>query len=143
MYAVDTNIFVDFLRGRLSQGLCIMKGSDPELFKVPAVVEAELLLGALKSREPEASRRAVEQLLLPFEVLPFDSRCARHYADIRAHLERQGTPIGPNDLLIAATARAHGAVLATNNVREFLRVPGLSCEAWGEVDPAPAKDALP
>ena len=133
MYLVDTNIFVDFLRGRMPHGYDIMRASDPRLFKVPAIVEAELLVGAEKSRDPERARFAIESLLLPFEVVPFCSKCARHYSRVRSYLERKGKLIGPNDLLIAATALAHGAVLVTNNVREFKRVPGLSLEEWDEV----------
>ena len=104
MYLVDTNIFVDFLRGRMPHGYDIMRASDPRLFKVPAIVEAELLVGAEKSRDPERARFAIESLLLPFEVVPFCSKCARHYGRVRSYLEREGKLIGPNDLLIAATA---------------------------------------
>lgn len=132
MYMLDTNIVVDFLRGRMPRGYDIMRASDPRLFKVPAVVEAELLVGAEKSRDPERARLAVESVLLPFETIPFCSKCARHYAKIRAYLEREGNAIGPNDLLIAATALAHGATLVTRNTREFKRVPGLSLEDWAE-----------
>ena len=136
MYAFDTNIIIDFLRGRLPEGLELLKNTDCRLVKIPAIVEAELLLGAAKSREPEASRLAVEKLLCNYEVLPFDSACAHVYARIRANLESSGNIIGPNDLVIAATALAHDATLATNNVREFKRVPGLRIMSLGEVGPA-------
>lgn len=132
MYLVDTNIWVDFLRGQLPYGLKLMQASDPRMFKVPAIVEAELLLGAEKSKRVEHNRRCVERLLAPFEIVPFCSRCARIYGKVRSELERNGTRIGPNDLLIAATALAHGAVLVTNNVNELKRVPGLSLESWSE-----------
>ncbi len=62
--------------------------------------------------------------------LPFDEVAADLYGIIRAHLDRAGTPIGPNDLLIAATTLAAGAKLVTRNVREFTRVPGLTIETW-------------
>lgn len=62
--------------------------------------------------------------------LPFDDQCAEEYGLLRDELDRAGTPIGPNDLLIAATARAHGVVLVTHNVREFSRVPELRTEDW-------------
>lgn len=134
MYLLDTNVLVDFLRGRMPHGYDLMRASDPRLFKIPSIVEAELLAGAEKSRNPEQARFAVESILLPFEVVPFCSKCARHYGRIRAHLEREGKVIGPNDLLIAATALAHGATLVTGNVREFKRVPGLSLEEWAEME---------
>ena len=75
----------------------------------------------------------VESFLLPFEIVPFGEKSARVYGRLRGDLESKGMTIGPNDLLIAATALAYGAVLVTNNVREFKRVPGLSLEEWDEV----------
>jgi tRNA(fMet)-specific endonuclease VapC len=66
----------------------------------------------------------------PFLSLPFDDRCAEHYGVVRTQLERDGRPIGPNDLMIAATAMAHDLVLVTNNTGEFLRVAGLAVEDW-------------
>ena len=65
-----------------------------------------------------------------FASLPFDDRAAEAYGTIRADLERQGTPIGPNDLLIAAIGLASGAILVTHNSREFGRVAGLKTEDW-------------
>ena len=62
--------------------------------------------------------------------MPFDDRCAEEYGLIRADLDHAGTPIGPNDLLIAATARAHDLVLVTHNTREFSRVSGLQIDDW-------------
>ena len=134
MYIFDTNIIIDFLRGRLPMGLELLRNTDCRLVKIPAIVEAELLLSALKSQDPEKSRIAVESLLCNYEVLPFDSACARIYARIRANLEEAGQVIGPNDLIIAATALAHDAVLATNNVSEFQRVPNLRLMSLHETD---------
>lgn len=134
MYVFDTNIIIDFLRGRLPMGLELLKNTDCRLIKIPAIVEAELLLGALKSQNPEKSRLAVESLLCNYEVLPFDSACARIYARIRADLEANGQVIGPNDLIIAATALAHDAILATNNVSEFQRVSNLRVMSLHEIE---------
>ena len=72
------------------------------------------------------------QLLFVLDVIPFDDRAAMEYGKIRAHLERQGTPIGPLDMLIAGHARAEDLILVTNNVKEFNRVPGLKVENWVE-----------
>lgn len=133
MYFLDSCVCIDFLRGRLPHGYRLMQESDPRLFKVPAVVQAELFLGALKSSSPEKNRLLVERFLSPLEIVPFTSDCSRIYAQIRAELEQQGASIGPNDYLIAASALAHGAVVVTSNVDEFLRVPNLSIETWTEI----------
>ena len=133
MYFLDTNICIDFLRGKLQTGYAFLQENPPQLFKIPAVVEAELLVGAEKSANPEKSRRAVEIFLLPFEIVPFDSQCAKHYAQTRAKLELSGKKIGPNDLLIGATVLSHAGTLITNNVKEFKRVEGLHVESWAEV----------
>lgn len=134
MYLLDTNILIDISRRKLNAAYELLLNSDAGLFKVPAVVKAELLLGAEKNMQPEEERLKVESLLLPFEIIPFDETCAAYYAKIRAALERKGLTIGGNDYLIAATALAHGAVLVTNNVNELKHVPGLSLEYWEETD---------
>ena len=133
MYVFDSDVLIEFLRGRLPQGLELLRNTDARLVKVPAIVQAELLTGAVKSSDPEKSRLAVERLLLEYEVLPFDSRCAAHYAQIRSELEGEGVRIGANDLLVAATALAHDAVLVTNNTREFKRIPRLRLMSLHEV----------
>ncbi len=132
MYMLDTNILVEFLRGNSPAILKMLQKTDARLFKVPSVVKAELLLGAAKSRNTLRERKRVEELLFPFEIVPFDDACAYHYANVRARLEKDGARIGANDLLIAATALARSSVLVTNNVNEFQRVPGLAIEAWSE-----------
>lgn len=94
------------------------------------MVKAELYYGAVKSRVREKTLAALRLFMDAFVSLPFDDRAARVYADIRVELEAQGTPIGPNDLLIAAIAVAHNATLVTHNRREFERVSDLACEDW-------------
>ena len=133
-YLLDSNICIDFMRGRLPYGYELLKASDPSYFKIPAIVEAELRTGAEKSANPTKNRLLLERFLEPFETVPFGSRCSLAYARIRAELEGSGLKIGPNDMLIAATALAHQAILVTNNVNEFKRVPGLSLESWAEMD---------
>lgn len=132
MYLLDSNILIDFSRRKLQISYDLLRNSEASHFKVPAIVKAELLLGAEKSNDPIKERFKVESLLLPFEIVPFDDNCAVHYARIRAQLENEGRTIGANDYLIAATALAHSAVLVTNNVDEFKRIPGLSLESWTE-----------
>lgn len=134
MYALDTCICIDFLRGRMPYAYEMFKHTDPRLFAIPSIVEAELLLGAEKSANPSKRRQTVEEFLLSFQVLPFDQRCAYAYAKLQSTLEREGRRIGPNDLIVAATALANECTLVTNNVEEFKRVPGLPLESWYEMD---------
>src|ERR1700678_3813627 len=118
----------------------VIKGNIPRvrerLVKVPmaqlaisAVTEAELLLGV--ARKPEALRlkSAVEEFLLRVETLPWDSKAARSYADVRAALERSGTPMRNLDIIIAAHALAVEAVLVTDD-RAFRRIGRLKVENW-------------
>ncbi len=78
----------------------------------------------------QANLLLLEKFFRPFASLPFNEGCAECYAGIRSELASQGKPIGPHDLLIAATARAHDLTLVTHNTREFLRVVGLRVEDW-------------
>ncbi len=94
------------------------------------MVKAELCYGARKSARAEANLDRLRAFFAPLVCLPFDDLAADHYGAIRAELERQGTPIGPNDLVIAATARARRVTLITANTHEFGRVPGLEIENW-------------
>jgi tRNA(fMet)-specific endonuclease VapC len=99
---------------------------------VPAIVEYELRYGLLRLPPDAAQARwaALDALLRPMQRLPFDAECAVHAARIRVALEVLGTPIGPHDTLIAATALRHQAALVTRNSREFARVAGLQCLNW-------------
>jgi tRNA(fMet)-specific endonuclease VapC len=94
---------------------------------ISAITAAELLYGAaVKASE----QRAVERALASIVIAPFDLGAARVYGEVRSGLRRRGTLIGPLDMLIAAHALALGLPLATNNAREFRRVPGLKVENW-------------
>lgn len=134
MYYLDSDICINLLRGKLPDTYALMRRSSPRIFGIPAIVEAELRLGAAKSIHPRKNLLLLETFLAPFQKIPFDSRCAMAYARIRAQLEGEGRSIGPNDMLIAATALADDAVLVTGNTREFARVGGLQVENWDEVD---------
>jgi len=94
-----------------------------------AILAAELRFGAAKLASVRFSA-GVEAWLAGFDVRPWPSEATRHYANIRAALERTGQPIGGMDMLIAAHAMAEDTVLVTNNAREFLRVPSLAVEEW-------------
>lgn len=133
MYMLDTNILIDFLRGRSQLVYEKLRESNARLFELPTIVKAELLLGAEKAADSEQERRKVETLLLPYKTVPFDDECAYQYARIRAFLENKGLTIGANDYVIAATALARSAILVTNNTKEFKRIPGLAIEVWSEL----------
>ncbi len=134
MYMLDSCVCIDFMKGKLPLGFQILRAGDPSSFKIPSIVLAELRLGVVKSNDPVGNGRMLNAFLMPFEILPFDERCAYEYAAIRSHLERCGERIGPNDTLIAAMARAYQAVLVTQNIREFRRVPDLVAESWYEAE---------
>lgn len=107
-----------------------------EAVAVSTIVVFELWYGVSKSRRKEwNSARLGDFFAGPVDVLGFEPGDGREAADIRAELERDGTPIGPYDVLIAAQARRRNAVLVTANTREFARVPGLKLENWMAPDP--------
>ncbi len=128
-YLLDTNVLSDLLRnpgGRVVQRVAL---AGEATICTSIVVACELRYGAVKKGSPRLSER-VESLLESLEVLPLDKDADRRYAEIRFHLDQRGTPIGPNDLLIAAHALALDLTLVTANVAEFARVPGLRLENW-------------
>lgn len=131
MLVLDSNTISYYLRGdtKVVPRLQAMRPSD---LGVPAIVEYELRYGLLRLPQAAATPRlaALGQLLQPMQTLPFDRDCAGHAGRIRAELEAIGKPIGPHDVLIAATALRHQAMLVTRNIREFARVPGLQCLNW-------------
>lgn len=130
MYLLDTNACIRILNGTspaLTERLRVVPRS---LVRLSSVVKAALLYGARKSSRSAENLRLLERFFNTIASLPFDDRCAEEYGLIREELERAGSLIGPNDLLIAATARASRAVLVTHNVREFSRVTGLRLEDW-------------
>jgi tRNA(fMet)-specific endonuclease VapC len=128
-YLLDTNIVSDLARD--PAGLVAMRIAEvgPELIAVSLIVAAEIRFGAVKSGSKRLAKR-LDTLLHEIPLLALEPPVDEHYADIRSHLERAGTPIGPNDLLIAAHARALDLVLVTDNEREFSRVPRLAVENW-------------
>lgn len=129
-YFLDTNICIFAMKGRYPGIKRRLSELRPYQVKIPAMVKAELLLGALKSAKPVESRAIVDRFLAPFEISAFDDAATEVYARIRGAVEKAGRPIGPNDVVIAATALTHDATLVTNNSKEFSRVQGLKIEDW-------------
>jgi len=132
MFLIDTNCCIRLLNQSHSGIIQHFRNHLPSEIALCSIVKAELLYGARRSQQVEANLRLLERFFQPLASLPFDDRCAEEAGMIRADLAAQGKPIGPNDLLIAATARAHDAVLVTHNTREFARITGLRLVDWEE-----------
>lgn len=128
-YLLDTNIAIFVIRQRPPQTAAVFNRQAGRM-AVSAITLAELMHGAEKSSRPVVNLAVVEDFCSRLEVLPYGPKAAQHYGQIRAALELVGTPIGVNDLHIAAHARSEGLVIVTNNRREFDRVPALQVEDW-------------
>ena len=102
---------------------------EPDI-RIPVIVVAELMHGVYKSKFTDVTLNETEEFLRDLEIVPFDYKAAVSYGKIKASLERKGQVIGPNDMLIAATALTHNATLITNNTNEFSRIDGLKLEDW-------------
>jgi len=147
-YMLDTDILVFMLRGlklpdakneRRVQAERIRKRIEQKLragsmIYISTVTVCELEYGATKADDPGKERRALYKILAPFELLGCDAmKMPRLYGEIRRNLEESGKPIGSMDLLIAAHALAAGAILVSNNVKEFSKVKGLQAINWARV----------
>ena len=129
---IDSSMLIAHARGRLDIA-AHLEGREDEEFFVSVVTASELLHGVHRARDAgvRARRSAfVEALLERFPLLGVELPTARTHARLWADLAAAGTPVGPNDLWLAATAVTHGLALVTVNLREFRRVPGLNVEAW-------------
>ncbi|MFI5309033.1 MAG: type II toxin-antitoxin system VapC family toxin [Polyangiales bacterium] len=127
---LDTNVCVAFMNGTDPAVRDKLLSLSPGEVRLCSVVKAELLYGARKSKRVTDNLMRLTQFFATFDSLPFDDLAAEHYGTLRAQLEAAGTPIGANDMMIAATALASDSTLVTRNQSEFLRVTGLSVETW-------------
>lgn len=127
MYLLDTNVWIGYLKG--VPALVERIQAEPQIF-ISSISLGELYYGARKSQRVEANLGRVEIIRNEIPFFELDSVVAGVYGVIRTDLERQGTPIGPNDLWIAATAKAHDLVLVSRNQREFARIAGLRLDDW-------------
>ncbi len=128
-YMLDTNIVIDIIKRRPIALLQKFNQHAGQLC-ISSITLAELLHGVEKSQHVDNNLRNVEDFVSRLEVLEYGQKAAAHYGDIRAELERKGTPIGVNDLHIAGHARSEGLIIVTNNLKEFARVTGLRTENW-------------
>lgn len=130
MFVLDTNTCSYIMKRSNASLLNRIRAVPLDDQAVSIVTVAELLYGVRLSSQADRARAAFDAFIPHLAVLDWDYPAAEHYAQIRAHLRRRGSPIGSNDLMIAAHARSIGATLVTNNVREFKRVAGLHVENW-------------
>jgi len=129
MFMLDTNIVSELVRH--PDGSVARRAAEvsPGLVAVSIIVAAELRYGAARRGSHQLTAQ-LETVLSVLDIVPLEPPADQHYGMIRAELERAGHPIGHNDLLIAAHARAVGATLVTRNTREFSRVSGLELDDW-------------
>lgn len=129
-YLLDTNTIIFALKDAQGGSALRIGETAHDDVAICSVVEAELYHGATKYGRPTRRKSALDAFLRPFQSLSFDSACVPEYARIRNHLEKKGSCIGGNDLLIAAIALTHDLTVVTHNCDEFKRVPGLRVEDW-------------
>ena len=130
IFLPDTNVWIRFLNPGENQVKDHFLSTDPSNVWLCSVVKAELFFGAMKSARMTENLSLLDELFADFTSVPFDDNAARRYGEIRFDLARKGTPIGPNDLMIAAIASVRDLTLITHNTREFNRVTGLNLEDW-------------
>ena len=129
-YLLDTNACIDIIKRRSERLFTRFQGLRVGEVGISAVTLCELQFGVARSVQPDRNARALTAFLGPVEVLDFPADAGVVYGKLRATLQRNGTPIGNLDLLIAAHALYLGCVLVTNNTREFNRCTGLAVENW-------------
>ena len=129
MILLDTNICIYIINAKPPAVLARFQKYRLGDIGLCSVVAAELAFGVAKSGSAR-NREALDMFLAPLTILPFDAAAVWVYGDLRADLERRGTPIGSLDTMIAAHALSQQALLVTNNTREFAKVPGLQLDNW-------------
>ena len=127
---LDTNICIYISHRKMPDVMAIFQKLDHGDAGISVITHAELLWGAEKSYAPKAARNVINAFTEHIPVLPIHEDVSPCYAELRNYLQRKGTPIGSNDLWIAAHALAENLTLVTNNEREFKRVPKLKIANW-------------
>jgi len=130
-YMLDTDIAIYVIKNRPAGARAKFQQQQGRLC-VSSITVMELMYGAEKSAQPERNLGDIEGFIARLVVLPYDVGAAFHSAQIRAELEKSGTPIGAYDQMIAGHARSCGLVVVSNNTREFQRVSGLRVENWAQ-----------
>ena len=136
-FMLDTNIMSELIRNPDGPVQRVAARFGTPAISISSIVASELRFGYLK-RGSERLARLVENMISRVEVVRYDEAASMHYAQIRQSLQTSGKTIGPNDLFIAAHARALDLTLVTDNIREFSRVDGLKLENWIDREPSDA-----
>ncbi|MDY6825231.1 MAG: type II toxin-antitoxin system VapC family toxin [Thermodesulfobacteriota bacterium] len=131
MFVLDTNTLIYFFKGQGQVAYHLFR-QPPQNIGIPAIVLFELEVGIARSASPRTRIRLLREMLSVINILPFAEEEAKTSANIRADLEKKGTPIGAYDILIAGTALANNGVLVTRNTKEFKRVKKLQIVNWYE-----------
>jgi len=129
-YMLDTNICIYIIKRKPQVVVERFLRTEISQIGISSITLSELMYGVSKSSKPEQNQMALTQFMAPLEILPYGDDAAQYYGDIRVHLEKQGTPIGSLDMLIAAHALSAACTLITNNEKEFIRIPNLQIENW-------------
>lgn len=129
-YLLDTNTCIYIIKQKPEKVFRKFRRLQVGQVAISAITYSELCFGVQKSQRVSQNETALQQFTAPLEILPYPEAASNVYGEIRAELERKGTPIGPLDTLIAAHARHLDFILVTNNVPEFSRVPKLKLENW-------------
>lgn len=129
-FLLDTNACIRAINGKAPAIAERIRQHRAEEIVSCSVVKAEMFYGAMKSANSVANLARLEAFFAPFLILSFDDAAARRFGEVRSQLERQGSPIGPYDQLIAAIALANDCIIVTHNTREFSRVPELLIQDW-------------
>lgn len=131
-FLLDTNVCIQYLTRRSEALVMRLQATSPSEITLCSVVKCELVYGAQKSARKQSNLESLAKFFEPFLSLPFDDNAAAVAGEVRATLERRGTPVGPNDLLIASIALSNSLTLVTHNTAEFGLVPGLVIADWQE-----------
>jgi tRNA(fMet)-specific endonuclease VapC len=128
-YMLDTDVCIPVIKGHMER----LSGKFERLANlicISSIALAELTYGAEKSARRLQNLDSIAHFASRLKVLSFAGNAAAHYGQIRAELEKAGTPVGTHDMLIAAHARSEGLIVVTSNIREFNLIPGLRVESW-------------
>lgn len=131
-FILDTNICIYIIKKKPARVFEKFRELPLGSVGISSITLAELQYGVRKSSQPEKNQIALNQFLIPLDIVDFDTNAAVEYGSIRTDLEKSGTPIGPLDTLIATHVRSLEFILVTNNEKEFKRVAGLKIENWAK-----------